>query len=152
MSVTKRLLLYFRLLWILGLHALFIALLLSKLFRDTGWSWFLVFIPLFVFDGIAVVYWVLYFVSYIANKLDDYEHDWTYVCFPEQKISILVLVFYAVGLPLKIAAEILLCFSLKDSIRFYIPGVLLCALFLEIGGVLLFYSLKPAFWLIQRHR
>ncbi len=145
---------YIRLLWIYLLHAVFLSLLLTKVLRDLDWNWFYVFAPLFVWDGISLLYFVLYLVSYVAKLINDYDDDdydeWVTFCFPMQSISILTLVFYAVGLPLKVAAEILLCFSLRNSVPFYVPGILFCILFLWVGGVLLLYSLKPALRLVQR--
>ena len=144
---------YIRLVWILGLHVLFVSLLLSRALGEVSWSWFLVFIPLFVFDGLCVVYWVMYLVFYILNRLNsDYDDDdYGGICFPRQKVSLVVLIFYAIGLPLKLAAEILLCFALMSSVPFYVPGILLTLLFTEIGCVLMYYTLKPTFTLIQRH-
>ena len=152
MVVIKAVLQYFRLVWILLLHSLFTALLLVKVLADKDWSWFLVFVPLLVFDALSFVYWVIYLISYVWKRLNEYDdNEWSSTCFPRQSISLIVLLFYALGLPLKTAAEILMCFSLMNSLPFYVPGVLLCILFLEIGCALMYYNLKPTFALIQRH-
>lgn len=150
METDTVLLQYLRILWIWGLHVVFVALVLSRVFQETAWSWFLVFIPLFVFDGLAAVYWILYLIGYIIRKVRDEEEDDS-ICFPKQTVSLVVLIFYGGGLPLKIAAEILLCFSLTNSVPFYVPGILFCLLFLGIGAIMTFYSLKPPFSLIQRY-
>lgn len=150
METDTVLLQYLRILWIWGLHVVFVALVLSRVFQEAAWSWFLVFIPLFVFDGLAAVYWVLYLTGYIIRKVRDEEEDDS-ICFPKQTVSLVVLIFYGGGLPLKIAAEILLCFSLTHSVPFYVPGILFCLLFLAIGTIMTFYSLKPPFALIQRY-
>ena len=150
MQVGTVLLQYFRLSWILGLHGLFVALLLSRVLQGTDWSWFLTFIPLFLFDGLAAVYWVFYLIGYIVRKVNEEEEEES-VCFPKQTMSIVVVIFYAGGLPLKVAAEILLCFALSKAVPYYVPGILFCLLFLGIGVILAFYSLKPPLSLIPRY-
>ena len=149
MEADTVLLQYFRLLWIWGLHVVFVALVLSRVFQEAAWSWFLVFIPLFVFDGLAAVYWVLYLIGYILRRVKNEEEDDS-ICFPKQTVSLVVLIFYGGGLPLKIAAEILLCFSLTNSVPFYIPGILFCLLFLGISAIMTSYTLKSPFALIRR--
>ena len=108
------------------------------------------FSPVFVFDGVALMYCLAYLITYIAKRDSDDEEYGTFNCFPLQTISLAVLLLYAVGLPLKIAAEIVLCFSLQDSVPFYVPGILFSLLFLELGCALMYYSLKPAIRLAQR--
>lgn len=162
MSVySKGALVYIRLSLIYGLHTLFGALLLGRVVGETSWNWFLVFIPLFIFDFIAAIYWLIYLVTYIwmrvNDELDDdignraggglciifYDEHYKPICFPQQSMSLLVVIFYFLAIPAKLAAQILLCFALSGSVQFYIPGILFCLLFLGSGIGMFVTSLKP---------
>lgn len=158
---SKGILVYIRLSLIYGLHTLFGTLLLSRVVAETRWNWFLVFIPLFIFDFISVIYWIIYLVTYIwmrvNDELDDdignragggvcimfYDEDYKPICFPQQSMSLLVIILYFLAIPTKVAAQILLCLALGNTISFYIPGVLFCLLFLGAGIGMLCMSLKP---------
>lgn len=149
---------YVRLVWIYFLHAAFLSLLLARVLADKDWGWFYVFAPMFVWDCLALIYWVLYLISYVAKRVNDFDDEdvddeWITFCFPKQSISLITLLSYAGCLPLKVAGEILLCLHLSDSdsVPFYIPGIVLCLLFTVVGSVLMFYALKPPFRLLQRH-
>lgn len=147
MGKTRAVLLYLRLSWIFLTHALFLALLLARVLRGTGWNWFLVFIPLFFFDILSATYYVLYIVAYVLRKLDHGFQDegsvFGAVCFPRQNISLLVLVLYGVGLPVKFAGEILLCLALESLVPHFVPGILFSLLFLELVCVFFYHSLRP---------
>ena len=152
---------YTRLSLIYGLHTLFGVLLLSKVVAETRWNWFLVFIPLFIFDIISVVYWFIYLITYIwmrvNDELDDdignragggvcimfYDEDYKPICFPHQSLSLVVTILYFLGIPTKVAAQILLCLALGNTVPFYVPGVLFCLLFLGAGIGTFYTSLKP---------
>lgn len=145
-------LLYSKVTLILVVHGLFVLLLLVRALSDDeereSPSWYAVFSPLFVFDALAVAMWFLYLVCYI-DKLrggDSLVSDMGSVVFPNQQISLLYLSSFAVGIPLKIAAEVLIAVRLEgggDSIRPFIPGVLLGLLFLLVGVVATCEALSP---------
>ena len=156
---VKLLLVYFRLGWIYLLHVVFSGLLLAKLTDETSWNWFIVFVPVYVFDAAAVVYWITYLVTYIQLKYEDRlddgdiidvlcmpnynEHRNTPTCFPKQSISIIVLLMYAAGILLKVVCEVLLCLALNGTISFIVPGSAYSVL-LFVGGLsFLYFSLKP---------
>ena len=144
---------YLRATTILGLHALFVFLALARATGDDEWSWYIAFIPLFIFDLLSIGYWVFYLVSYIARKLDS-DTLWTErnsVLFPGQSLTLLVLVAYGVGIPLKIAAEVLLLLHLQepDSIRVFVPAILFMLLFLEVGIVAVSEMLSPMLRLVH---
>jgi hypothetical protein len=155
-------LLYLRLGWIYLLLVIFSGLLLAKLLEGTSWNWFIVFVPVFVFDGLCAVYWISYLCTYIGLRLDDelddgttgnslciptYDVDYHSVCFPRQSISILVLLLYVVGILLKLVSEVLLCLALNGTISFIAPGSVYSVLFFVAGLSLLYFSLKPTFML-----
>ena len=160
-TCSSSVLLYLRLGWIYLLHVIFSGLLLAKLLEDTSWNWFLVFVPVFVFDALCGVYWIGYLCTYIglrlSNELDDsitdtlcipnYDEDYRPVCFPRQSISVLVLLLYVVGFLLKLVSEVLLCLALNGTIAFIAPGSVYSVLFFGAGLSLLYFSLKPTFML-----
>lgn len=145
----KQVLLYCRVFIIFGLNALFVLLTLARATREDSWSWYLAFIPLFIFDAISVVYWVLYLISYIVVKTsEDGVTVWSgtnSVIFPGQSFSLLYLLAYSVGIPIKISGEILLLLHLQEptSIRVFIPAVLFMLLFLEVGTVAVCEAVTP---------
>ena len=153
LSKVRAVLLYVRLSWILATHALFLALLLTRVIRGTDWNWFLVFIPLFLFDGLAVTYYAFYIVSCVLKKLEHGYQDegsgFAAVCFPRQNISLPVLLLYGLGLPVKLAGEVSLCFSLQSAVPHFVPGILFSVLFLELGCSFFYYSFKPTIALLQ---
>lgn len=127
---------YFRVVLILGIHALFVLLTLARANRDDSWNWSFVFIPLFIFDAFSIVYWILYLLSFIVTRRG-HEFVWTKTVFPGQSLSLLTLIAYGVGIPLKIAAEISLVMHLQEpsGVRVIIPAVFFMLLFLEVGLV-----------------
>ena len=148
MASCKSFLLYLRVTVILGLHALFVFLALGRALSDNGGlNWYVVFSPLFLFDLLSVVAWVFYLVSYVAVKRDEDSvlSGRDSVLFPGQKFSLLVLVAFGVGIPVKLTAEILLLLRLEavSSIRVFVPAVLIMVLFLEAGLLAVFQALKP---------
>ena len=136
---------------------------MAKLLEDTGWNWFLVFVPVFVFDALCGVYWISYLVTYIRLRLDDelddsitdtlcipnYDENYSPVCFPRQSVSVMVLLLYIVGILLKLASEVLLCLALNGTISFIAPGSVYSVLFFGAGLSLLYLSLKPTFMLVN---
>lgn len=156
---AKGFLLYFKLGWICLLHVAFSGLLLEKLIGDTSWNWFVVFVPVFVFDAVCGIYWVAYLVTYARLKLDgdlddditdalcipSFDESYNPMCFPRQSVSALVLLLHFVGIPLKLVSEVLLCLALNGTISFIAPGSVYSVLFLGMGLSLLYFSLKPTF-------
>lgn len=156
-------LLYLRLGWIYLLHVIFSGLVLAKLLENTSWNWFIVFVPVFVFDALCGVYWISYLCTYIGLRLNDeldssttctntlcipnYDEDYHSECFPRQSISVLVLLLYLVGILLKLVSEVLLCLALNGTISFIAPGSAYSVLFFGVGLSFLYFSLKPTFML-----
>jgi hypothetical protein len=138
----KGVFLYLRVSVLLGLHGVFVVLALIRALsagQDGSVSWYAVFSPLFIFDGIAVVLWVTYLFTYLAVKLneDSVWADRNSPVFPGQQVSLRYLIAFALGLPLKLSVEVLLALHLEGDggIRVYVPGVLLMVLFLEMALV-----------------
>ena len=141
-------LLYVRLSLIVGLHGVFVLLaLLRALSGGFSPSWYAVFSPLFLFDALSTVYWFLYLFSYLAVRRDE-DSLWSgrnSAIFPGQRISLLYLVAFGVGLPLKFAAEVLLALHLEKDVgvAFFVPGILLAVLFLETALVAGYEAVSP---------
>lgn len=127
---------YLRVFLIIVLHAIFVLLTLTRVSGDESWNWAFVFIPLFIFDAVSMVYWTLYLMAYIVMRRGD-EFIWTKRVFPGQSLSLLTLIAYGVGIPLKVVAEILLVLHLQEpsSVRAFIPAIFFTLLFLEAGLV-----------------
>ena len=142
-------LLYARVSVILSLHGLFVLLVLLRTLSSNekrSPSWYVVFSPLFVFDTLAIIYWCLYLFSYVAVKRDE-DSLWSgrnSSIFPGQRISLLYLVAFAVGIALKMATEILLSLLLEDrSVRLFVPAIFLGALLLEVTLVAGYEAVLP---------
>ena len=142
---------YLRVSAILGLHTIFILLALTRILSPEsgagGWNWAFVFIPLFIFDALSVILWVIYLVSYIAVKTS-YDSSWSSrnsIIFPSQKISISHLITFGIGVPLKTTAEILLVLHLQDepSVSLLPPVVLFVLLFLDVAAVAACEAMSP---------
>ena len=140
---------YLRASAILGLHALFALLTVSRVLspEERSWNWALVFTPLFVFDALAVVGWFLYLISYVVTKFS-YDSAWSgrkSVLFPAQAMSLVYLIAFGIAIPLKTTAEILLVLRLQgvSSVSLVAPAALLILLFLEVACVALLKALSP---------
>lgn len=138
-----------RLLGIVILHSLFFALLVTKIKFDSS-SWEVVFVPLFIFDFFAILYTIIYLIQYCVKKINDWENseeaDQSVLInfLPVESTELAALLFVAIGLCLKLTAEILLVVHLTGQIdRPYVPGILFCLLFAEIWGAFIYYSLFP---------
>lgn len=139
----------FRLLVVLILHTVFFVLLVTKIKFNSS-SWGVVFVPLFIFDFFAIVYTIIYLIQYCVKKINDWEsseeadESVLITVLPVDSTELAALFFVAIGLCLKITAEVLLVVHLNGQIeRAFVPGILFCLLFAEIWGAFMYYSLSP---------
>ena len=138
-----------RLLLTVLLHTAFFALLITRLKFDSPNSWEEVFIPLFVFDFFVISYTITYLIQYCLKKSNDWdggdgEESLLMFLLPVERTNLVALLFVAVGLCLKITAEVLLLVHLNGQIdRPFIPGLLFCLLFVEIWFAFTYYSMLP---------
>ena len=149
---SKLVVVYFRVGMTFALHTLFAVLVLIKVTEKNEWSWAAIFSPVFCFDAVFLVYYLIYLCGYVRDKLYADSRPSNAPCFPGQRASALPLVFYGVGMPLKLATEVVLVLHLLDGfqIPFYVVGILLCLLFALLTVSMGFYSLKPTFvWAID---
>jgi len=86
--------------WFLGL--VFLILLVIRLDQRTNWNWFIVFIPLWIFDVVVLSYAAFYIVSRL--KVDPRQICTVYV---RRKFYVFVTVI------LKMSTQILLCLKLS---------------------------------------
>lgn len=144
---------YLRLGIILFLHAVFIITVISRAIGSSTWSWPAIFTPLFLFDVICVIYFVIYMVGLIRDKLEDDPRYHNTMFFPHQKASPLPPIFYCIGLLTKVIAEILLVVHLdNEGVPFYVVGIFLALLFATVAVGMMFYTLKPTLQMITRQR
>ena len=139
----------FRLLLTVLLHTAFFAMLITRL-KFNSPTWEVVFIPLFVFDFFVILYTTTYFAQYCMKKANDWEssreaeESLLMSLLPVASTNLIALLFVAVGLCLKITAEVLLLVYLNGQIdRPFIPGLLFCLLFAEVWIAFTYYSLLP---------
>jgi len=125
-------------------------MLITRLKFDSPNSWEEVFIPLFVFDFFVILYTITYLVQYCLKKSNDWdssrEREDSLLMFllPVERTSLVALLYVAVGLCLKITAEVLLLVQLNGQIdRPFIPGLLFCLLFVEVWIAFGYYSILP---------
>ncbi|KAK7872838.1 hypothetical protein R5R35_006710 [Gryllus longicercus] len=80
----------------------FLILLVLRLDMRTQWNWFIVFIPLWIYDFILIVYVIVNIVSSCRNVHD---RIWN----PLRNKG-----WYALGIVLKMASQIMLCLKLQN--------------------------------------
>jgi len=131
------------------LHTVFFALLVTKIKFNSS-TWEVVFVPLFIFDFFAILYTIIYLIQYCLKKINDWENSEeaeqsVLITFlPVESTELPALFFVAIGLCLKITAQVLLVVHLNGQIdRPFVPGILFCMLFAEIWGAFIYYSLYP---------
>ena len=84
---------------------MFLILLALRLDKRVRWSWFIVFIPLWLYDVILLVYHIFSLISQMrSSRRDRYQYNIV------RKVWIILLIVF----PL-IAAQIMLCIKLDDN-------------------------------------
>ena len=84
---------------------MFLILLALRLDKRVRWSWFIVFIPLWLYDVILLVYHIFSLISQMrSSRRDRYQYNVV------RKVWIILLIVF----PL-IAAQIMLCIKLDDN-------------------------------------
>ena len=153
-NCPKAFLLNTRILIILIPHTIFLAVVLARLEEAGDWSWAATFSPLFFFDLVCGLYYLIYLCSYISDRITDtsWDEDST-ICFARQKASLFPIILYAVGIVSKVTSEILLILYLEEvAVPFYVSAVFLAVFFATLTIGLFFYSLKPTLqWIILRN-
>jgi len=80
---------------------MFLILLVLRLDERVRWSWFIVFIPLWLYDSILLIYLVFSMVSHCRTSHDRFQR------------SILRKLWYILLVVMKQAAEMMLCIKLE---------------------------------------
>nr|ADD38675.1 Transmembrane protein 60 [Lepeophtheirus salmonis] len=89
---------------------IFLILLVLQLDERTRWSWFIVFIPMWIYDSILILYLLFNMITHCKNGHDGSLRTmkrkiWCFVC-----------------IVLKLTAQIMLCLKLENNDRsIYIP-------------------------------
>lgn len=81
----------------------FLVLLVLRLDERVSWNWFLIFIPLWVFDGVCIIYIVINMIMHCKN---DYDRN-------EAGMSMKRKIWFIVTALLKIIFQILVCLKLQ---------------------------------------
>jgi hypothetical protein len=87
--------------WFLGL--VFLILLVIRLDQRTQWNWFIVFIPMWIFDGAVLIYAAFYLVNRCRSTRN---HAWTHMVI-RKKIEFVCVIGF------KLALQILICLKLE---------------------------------------
>lgn len=89
----------------------FLILLCLRLESRTHWNWFIVFIPMWVYDSILLIYVIFHMVSHCRNSIERFRE------------TINKNVWYITAIALKMAAQIIICIKLeytKVNLRIYV--------------------------------
>lgn len=78
----------------------FLILLVLRLDSRTQWNWFIVFVPLWVYDSILLIYVLINMISLCKG-------------YPERMSVVRRKVWYIVAIILKMATQIILCLKLE---------------------------------------
>lgn len=82
---------------------MFLILLVLRLDERVRWSWFIVLIPLWLYDSILLIYLVFSIISNCRNHHDRF--------LPTMRRKI----WYILAIVLKLAAQVMLCIRLEDN-------------------------------------
>lgn len=80
---------------------MFVILLVLRLDERVKWNWFLIFLPMWIFDGILIVYITFYMGSHCKNGFDTNDQTMG------RKVAFLA------GMFLKLSFQVLLCLRLQ---------------------------------------
>lgn len=80
----------------------FLILIVLRLDSQTNWNWFIVFIPLWVYDSILLIYLFFNMMSLWKNRHDRLSN------------SVLRKMWYLFAIILKLASQIMLCLKLQN--------------------------------------
>ena len=83
------------------LYLLFLILLVLRLDQRMTWNWFLIFLPLWLFDSIVIVYIIFYMITHCKYRFD--RHD----------MSMLRKMYYLGVAFLKMAFQVMICLKLE---------------------------------------
>eukprot|EP00106_Octopus_bimaculoides_P003759 XP_014771201.1 PREDICTED: transmembrane protein 60-like [Octopus bimaculoides] len=82
----------------------FLVLLVLRLDERVNWNWFLIFIPLWVFDGVCIIYITISMIMQCKNNFDLSESNMTM----KRKL------WFIVSALLKIVFQVLICLKLQN--------------------------------------
>lgn len=91
----------------------FLILLCLRLESRTHWNWFIVFIPMWVYDSILLIYVLFHMVSHCRNGLERFRGN------------INRNMWYIAAIALKMAAQIIICIKLESKLDMSIYFVMI---------------------------
>jgi len=110
--------------WFLGL--VFLILLVIRLDQRSQWNWFIVFIPMWIFDGIVLIYATFIIISQFKS-----ESRYLYTSFMSRKVHFVIIVLF------KLILELLICLKLEVpslNIPLYFVFIPLWCIFAYVTG------------------
>lgn len=103
----------------------FLVLLVLRLDERVNWNWFLIFIPLWVFDGVCIIYITISMIMQCKNNFDLSESNMTM----KRKL------WFIVSALLKIVFQVLICLKLQNYASMTLYFVLI-PFWLLLSGVI----------------
>lgn len=85
------------------IYLVFLILLVLRLDEKAVWNWFIIFIPVWIFDFTVIVYVVFHMATHWKIRHDPYEQEWSMI----RKIWSLIAIL------LKFAFQVILCLKLE---------------------------------------
>lgn len=108
---TSRMAVFHRGLFTWFIIAVFLILLSLRLEDRTGWNWFIVFIPVWLYDIILLIYVIFHLTSHC-------KHD-------TEGTSLNSHIWYIIAVILKMVAQIMLCLKLQYKLNLTIYQVMI---------------------------
>ena len=110
----------------------FIIFLVLRLEKKVEWRWFIVFIPMWLFDGMVLIYVVFHMITHLKNNYDRYDTS-----MPRK-------VYFLIAILLKLTFQVLLCIRLDYVTAVSLYYVMIPFWILIVGLIVdIFRSLIP---------
>nr|XP_054771133.1 transmembrane protein 60-like [Lytechinus pictus] len=110
---------------------LFLILLALRLDQNTTWNWFIIFLPLWIFDFLVLCIQLLRIVTHVRTGHDRH-----------LEMTMSTKIFFVIGIGLKLLFQVLLCVRLEykhDLALFYV--------FIPLWVILIFGAVRLTPWI-----
>lgn len=100
--------------WFLAL--IFLILLVIRLDQKSNWNWFIVFIPMWIFDGTVLIYSIFFMINRCKSMRNSSRGGSNSLSMTSKQYCTLVIkrrLYYVAGILLKMTTQILLCLKLE---------------------------------------
>ncbi|XP_041482602.1 transmembrane protein 60-like [Lytechinus pictus] len=113
---------------------LFLILLALRLDQNTTWNWFIIFLPLWIFDFLVLCIQLLRIVTHVRTGHDRH-----------LEMTMSTKIFFVIGIGLKLLFQVLLCVRLEykhDLALFYV--------FIPLWVILIFGAVRLTPWIVKQ--